>query len=51
MARNPSTSNLEEPTPDDENSPCIGESTEPILVQADSNSGPEADEVYGKRWS
>lgn len=44
---------MEQPTEDDQDSPCIGEETTPevILVQADTSSGPEADEVYGPRWS
>lgn len=52
MATTP-TDRLEEPTGDDEDSPCIGQGTDapvPIIVQADVESGPEADQVYGSRW-
>lgn len=48
-----STDSMETPTPDDENSPCIGEDDspeQPTYVQADKNRGPEADQVYGRRW-
>lgn len=43
---------LEVPTGDDEDSPCIGaeETPERTFVQTDADSGPEADQVYGKRW-
>lgn len=45
---------MEVPTGDDEDSPCIGETTDPpesTLVNADVESGPEATAVYGSRWS
>lgn len=46
------TDPMETPTPDGEDSPCIGADAAPeyIVVQADTTSGPEADEVYGSRW-
>jgi hypothetical protein len=48
------TNPLEQPSADDENSACIGATTDPpesTLVQADAEQGPEADQVYGRRWS
>lgn len=44
---------LETPTPDDEDSPCIGATTDPperTYAAADTNEGPDADKVYGRRW-
>jgi len=43
---------MEESVPDDEDSGCIGAETTPeiIVVQADAESGPDADKVYGPRW-
>lgn len=43
---------LEVPTGDDEDSPCIGAESTPevTVVQTDTVSSPEADQVYGRRW-
>ncbi len=48
MSRN----SMEESCADDENSACIGaeETPEVTVVQADTESGAEADKVYGRRW-
>lgn len=45
---------MEVPTGDDEDSPCIGATTDPperTFVQTDADSGPDADQVYGARWT
>ncbi len=43
---------MEEPSADNENSACIGQEKTPevIVVQTDTVSSPEADQVYGRRW-
>jgi hypothetical protein len=43
---------MEQPSADDEDSACIGAETTPevIVVQTDTTSSPEADQVYGRRW-
>lgn len=46
------TDPMEQPTKDDEDSPCIGAEATPerTFVQTDTDSSPEATEVYGSRW-
>jgi len=43
---------LEQPSGDDEDSACIGAESTPevTIVQADVQSGPDANQVYGGRW-
>lgn len=44
---------MEVPTGDDEDSPCIGETTNPperTYAAADTQEGADADRVYGRRW-
>jgi hypothetical protein len=43
---------MEVPTGDNEDSPCIGAEPAPevTLVQTDTETSPEAAQVYGSRW-
>lgn len=45
---------LEQPSEDDEDSACIGATTDPperTYAAADTDEGPDADQVYGARWT